>query len=91
MNSNKIVKPADLDGYLSMRLERLYEGGLDIQRIRPEFEMYEVPIEQQYKLILESPYVQDPKIKGAIMLFGVKSIWPTTQPSTPSRTPYGET
>lgn len=59
------------DEYFALRLERLYEAGLPLTQITAEFDKYEVRLCDRYRLILASPYGEDPKIKGTIQMFGV--------------------
>lgn len=59
------------DEYFALRLERLFEAGQPLMRINQEFDEYSIPQSKRYALILASPYGKDPKIRGAIEMFGV--------------------
>lgn len=67
---DKIAPPRNLDEYLANTLERLHEAGKPVAKILEDFEKYKIPPAVRNRLILESPYGQDPKIKGVIELFG---------------------
>lgn len=70
MNEQKVVAPKNLDDYLLNRLDQIYARGQHLSKIIKEFDLYQVDAPTRHRLILESDWGQDDKIRGAIELFG---------------------
>ena len=72
-NENKLIPPKNLEEYLGNRLDRLFEQGKTLEHIQGEFDMYDVPYRDRFRMILNSEFGKDEKIKGVIELFGYQA------------------
>ena len=66
------VKVRDQSGYISTQLEVIYANGGQLREINEHLKFVDLTPQQIGKLVLDSPFGEDPAIRGSIVLFGYK-------------------
>jgi hypothetical protein len=67
MSIKKLTNPRE---FFETRLEQAYASASPMSEVMKEFDEYEVTREDRKRLILNSPFGKDPKIRGLMELFG---------------------